>query len=221
MERCRQSFTIYVAAPPRQQEYCPPPQLYHQVQPTDAYPMQQQFPPPPQAQAQPPPHFQAAYHQPIQGFPAVAPGHLYPPQQDGFRDALGLQHDVYVELELNNLMARGNNVGSGGDQSVPSPHDLCETQYRKAQGISVRHDKPHPPTLSMALAPDTGVPFLFAKFDLKDGYWRMVVNESDAWNFAYVLLPANEGDKIELVIHDSLQTGWGNPPIRLRGAPKP
>ena len=32
----------------------------------------------------------------------------------------------------------------------------------------------------MALAPDTGVPILFSKIDLKDGYWRMVVDEHDA-----------------------------------------
>ena len=64
----------------------------------------------------------------------------------------------------------------------------------------------------MALAPDTGVPFLFTKVDLKDGYWRMVVNESDAWNFAYVLSPAKEGEDIELVIPDSLQMGWGESP---------
>ena len=40
---------------------------------------------------------------------------------------------------------------------------------------------------NMTTAPDTGVPILFCKIDLKDGYWRMIVNENDAWNFAYVL----------------------------------
>ena len=41
---------------------------------------------------------------------------------------------------------------------------------------------------TLATAPDTGVPFLFSKIDLKDGYWRMVVHGDDAWNFAYVLI---------------------------------
>ena len=65
---------------------------------------------------------------------------------------------------------------------------------------------------AMALAPDTGIPFMFTKVDLKDGYWRMVVNANDAWNFAYVLPPANPGDDVELVIPDSLQMGWGESP---------
>ena len=29
----------------------------------------------------------------------------------------------------------------------------------------------------MAVAPDNGVPIRFSKIDLKDGYWRMVVNK--------------------------------------------
>jgi len=30
-------------------------------------------------------------------------------------------------------------------------------------------------------------PVLFAKFDIKDGYWRMAVPDNDMWNFAYIL----------------------------------
>ena len=37
---------------------------------------------------------------------------------------------------------------------------------------------------SMATAPNTGVPILSSKIDLKDGYWCMIVNEKDSWNFA-------------------------------------
>ena len=66
--------------------------------------------------------------------------------------------------------------------------------------------------LKMAKAPDTGVPILFSKIDLKDGYWRMVVSESDTWNFVYVLPPLNPGDDIELVILDALQMGWSKSP---------
>ena len=46
----------------------------------------------------------------------------------------------------------------------------------------------------MTLVPKNGAPILFSKIDLKDGYWRMVVNEHDAWNFAYVLPPEHPGD---------------------------
>ena len=56
---------------------------------------------------------------------------------------------------------------------------------------------------NMAKTPDTGVPILFSKVDFKDGYWGMVVNEADTWNFAYVLPSLNPGDDIELVILDA------------------
>ena len=36
----------------------------------------------------------------------------------------------------------------------------------------------------------------------------MVVNPTDAFNFAYMRPPINDGDKPELVIPDSLQIGW-------------
>ena len=31
-------------------------------------------------------------------------------------------------------------------------------------------------------------PFYFSKLDIKDGFWRMAVNDNDAWNFCYILL---------------------------------
>ena len=65
---------------------------------------------------------------------------------------------------------------------------------------------------SLARAPDTGVPILFSKIDLKDGYWRMVVNEHEAWNFAYVLPTNNINDPIQLVIPNALQMGWSASP---------
>ena len=64
----------------------------------------------------------------------------------------------------------------------------------------------------MAVAPETGVPILFSKIDLKDGYWQMVANEKDAWNFAYVLPLENANDDVELVIPDALQMGWSESP---------
>ena len=59
-------------------------------------------------------------------------------------------------------------------------------------------------------------PFYFSKLDVKDGFWRMVVAEDQAWNFAYVL-PAEDGalvslEDTELVIPDALQMGWCESP---------
>eukprot|EP00957_Ditylum_brightwellii_P127487 9722120-Ditylum_brightwellii.AAC.1 len=34
-------------------------------------------------------------------------------------------------------------------------------------------------------------PFHFAKLDVKDGFWRLVVSEEDAWNFCYILPEQN------------------------------
>ena len=65
---------------------------------------------------------------------------------------------------------------------------------------------------SMATAPDTGVPILFSKIDLKDGYWRMVVNSNESWNFDYTLPPVNPDDPPELVVPDALQMGWPESP---------
>ena len=59
--------------------------------------------------------------------------------------------------------------------------------------------------------------FYFTKLDIKDGFWRLAVNNDDAWNFAYVLpslQPHTNTDDIEIVIPNSLQMGWcESPPL--------
>ena len=62
---------------------------------------------------------------------------------------------------------------------------------------------------------DPQKPFKFAKLDIKDGFWRMAVNEEDAWNFCYVLpqeiTPTNIDDTL-IVVPDCLQMGWCESP---------
>ena len=65
---------------------------------------------------------------------------------------------------------------------------------------------------AMATTTDHTTPFMYTKVDLKDGYWRMVVNPGDAYNFAYVLPPAKPTTDPELVIPESLQMGWSESP---------
>ena len=64
-------------------------------------------------------------------------------------------------------------------------------------------------------------PFLFAKLDIKDGFWRMAVGNDEAWNFCYVLpsiTPVTSVDHIELVVPNSLQMGWcESPPFFCSG----
>ncbi len=46
-----------------------------------------------------------------------------------------------------------------------------------------------------------------AKWDIKDGFWRLVCEAGEEWNFAYVL-PQEEGKPVRLVVPTSLQMGW-------------
>jgi hypothetical protein len=50
-----------------------------------------------------------------------------------------------------------------------------------------------------------------AKFDIKDGFWRLDCKEGEEWNFVYVL-PQPEGEPIRLVVPTSLQMGWVESP---------
>jgi hypothetical protein len=52
---------------------------------------------------------------------------------------------------------------------------------------------------------------MFAKIDLSDGFWRMLVREVDKWHFAYVL-PGYTGQPTRLVIPHALQMGWTESP---------
>jgi hypothetical protein len=49
---------------------------------------------------------------------------------------------------------------------------------------------------------------LMAKWDIKDGFWRLDCEAGQEWNFSYVLPPENPTDSVELVVPTSLQMGW-------------
>jgi len=51
-----------------------------------------------------------------------------------------------------------------------------------------------------------------AKWDIKDGFWRLDVEEGTEWNFVYVL-PQSPGKPIYLVVPTSLQMGWVESPL--------
>ena len=69
---------------------------------------------------------------------------------------------------------------------------------------------------------NTSKPFLFSKLDIKDGFWRMAVNNDEAWNFCYVLpslKPSTCIDDTEIVVPNSLQMGWcESPPLFCTGS---
>jgi len=51
-------------------------------------------------------------------------------------------------------------------------------------------------------------PVIFAKWDIKDGFWHLVVSEEDSWHFCYVLPCINDTDPIEIIWPTCLQMGW-------------
>ncbi len=46
-----------------------------------------------------------------------------------------------------------------------------------------------------------------AKWDIKDGFWRLNAQAGDEWNFAYVL-PQTPGEPVKIVVPSLLQMGW-------------
>jgi hypothetical protein len=107
--------------------------------------------------------------------------------------------DLSFELKVNQSLLKS--VNDSSNKGI-APH---EDMYKLGNVI---------PRIiwAMATAPDTGVPILFSKIELKDGYWHMVVNSHAAWNFDYVLPPVNPDDPPELVVPDALQMGWSESP---------
>ena len=107
--------------------------------------------------------------------------------------------DLSFQLRVNGKKLES--VNSASDKSLAKP----EAMYELGNVI---------PRIiwAMALSKDKTTPFMFTKVDLKDGYWRMAVNEHDAWNFAYVLPGAGPDDPVQLVIPDALQMGWSESP---------
>ena len=64
---------------------------------------------------------------------------------------------------------------------------------------------------AVAAAPLSDGAMVFSKLDIKDGFWRMIVQHGHHLNFAYVL-PDVKGARIRLVIPSSLQMGWTESP---------
>ncbi len=58
---------------------------------------------------------------------------------------------------------------------------------------------------------DDDAKIFMAKWDIKDGFWRMDCAAGEEWNFAY-MLPQEEGQPTTLVVPTSLQMGWVKSP---------
>lgn len=49
---------------------------------------------------------------------------------------------------------------------------------------------------------------MFQQLDIKDGYWRGVVEETAKWNLCYVLPRLDSAEPVQLVVPKCLQMGW-------------
>jgi hypothetical protein len=58
---------------------------------------------------------------------------------------------------------------------------------------------------------DKDVKIFMAKWDVKDGFWRMCCEEGEEWNFSYVF-PQAEDQPTIIVVPTSLQMGWVESP---------
>jgi hypothetical protein len=56
-----------------------------------------------------------------------------------------------------------------------------------------------------------GLHVLFSKLDVSNGFWRLVVQEADSYNFAYVL-PQQDGEPIRIVVPSAVQMEWVESP---------
>jgi hypothetical protein len=54
---------------------------------------------------------------------------------------------------------------------------------------------------------DPALRIFLAKWDIKDGFWRLVCQSGAEWNFCYVL-PQEVGEPTRIVAPSSLQMGW-------------
>jgi len=79
---------------------------------------------------------------------------------------------------------------------MPSINLATHKQANQASMHQLGKVLPHLITAMAAASPEHG-PCFFAKWDIKDGFWRMMVRNEDAWNFCYVL-PTKQGEPSRL-----------------------
>jgi hypothetical protein len=56
-----------------------------------------------------------------------------------------------------------------------------------------------------------GLHILMSKLDISNGFWRLILQGNDCYNFAYVL-PQREGEPCQIVVPSAVQMGWVESP---------
>jgi hypothetical protein len=100
------------------------------------------------------------------------------------------------------------NVGS----SPPLAPSVNSTTIQQSPDYPIKElGRVLPRLLAFMYCVPRGETIMFAKIDLSNGFWRMLVRESDKWNLAYVLSGAT-GDPLRHIIPHALQMGWTESP---------
>ena len=111
-----------------------------------------------------------------------------------------------LDLSFNLKLTRKQHADSVNETTVKLAPEAAMAQL----GVALRRI-----ITTMDLARQKGTSLLFAKLDIKDGFWRLMVSDKDAWNFCYIIPPSNSAtpkDEIQIVVPNCLQMGWCESP---------
>ena len=107
-------------------------------------------------------------------------------------------------------------------KTFPSVNDVTNKQT-KAESMAQLENVPQRIVELMVDNYNKKHQFFFTNLDIKDGFWRLAVNNHDAWNFCFILAPlkGKSIDETEIIVPNCLQMGWcKSPPFSLRHDPK-
>jgi len=90
-----------------------------------------------------------------------------------------------------------------------------DTTELSAPGIPVKEiGKVLPRLLHCMRDTPAGLHILLSKLDISDGFWRLIVQDADSYNFVYVL-PQEAGEPCQVVVPAAVQMGWVESPSHL------
>jgi hypothetical protein len=127
----------------------------------------------------------------------ISPVALIPPVGCRSRIILGLSFPVYQEVD--------------GVVTV-TQKNVNDNTFLTAPTIPVKEiGKVLPRLLQYMRETPPGLHILFCKLDISNGFWHLVEQEDECFNFAYVLLQ-EAGEPIQLVTPAAVQMGWVESP---------
>jgi hypothetical protein len=118
----------------------------------------------------------------------ISPIAMIPHESRGFQAILDLSYSIRL---------RGH--------TVPSVNEATEKTAPKGAINQMGHALSR--IIHAFAETDEDSMIFLAKWDIKDGFWRLDCEEGQEWNFAYVLPPDHLSKDIKLVVPTSLQMG--------------